>query len=259
MVFMKVINYISGIFSTRKSIYRYVEKSELESIVSTVINGFDTVNLRVDSIDSDLTKLKNNDSKIYKRLDELQSKYDSLVENYSDVKMDDNSINLVKLEFDNKLRDLEKKIMIKLDKSVLLKTNPLVETGAKNNVETNVVAKETNDVATDLSQSTIVFQQPKEKIVEVKPKVINTVFTEKSIKGMVPPSLHAVFNILLNIDTRLSYKQLAFKLDKKEATARSYVNDLRKYGVSIEEESGPNGRKYIRLSKRIRQEHIIPE
>ena len=129
------------------------------------------------------------------------------------------------------------------------------------------VATKSDNVATVLPQSQTLGPEvvlPQDRQVETvsvdKPVgVINTVVTEKSIMGKLPAALLPVYNVLLNAEKRISYSQLAERVGKKEATARSYVNDLRKYGVSIEEESGSNGRKFIRLSKRARQEHIIPE
>ena len=131
------------------------------------------------------------------------------------------------------------------------------------------VATESNDVATKLSQEPVQKPVPsvllpqgglvEHRVVETPIGVINTVVTEKSIKGKLPSALLPIYNVLLNAEKRISYAELAQRINKKEATARSYVNDLRKYGISIEEESGSNGRKFIRLSKRVRQEHIIPE
>ncbi len=133
--------------------------------------------------------------------------------------------------------------------------------------DSHSVATKSDNVATVLPQVQVSSQEgvlpqqiPEERISVEKPiGVINTVVTEKSIKGKLPAALLPVYSVLLNAEKRISYSELAERVGKKEATARSYVNDLRKYGVSIEEESGSNGRKFIRLSKRVRQEHIIPE
>ncbi|MBW6462186.1 MAG: hypothetical protein K0B07_04020 [DPANN group archaeon] len=90
-------------------------------------------------------------------------------------------------------------------------------------------------------------------------KPSRTIITSRNLNKVLPSALIPTFNELLNADKFLSYFELAKLLDKREATARAYVNDLRNRGVAVEEETRENGRKLVRLAKDIRQQYIIPE
>lgn len=125
-----------------------------------------------------------------------------------------------------------------------------------NNVTTqdNNVVSQINNVTTTSESSDVASN-----IVTTAFKPTRTVITSRNLNKVLPSALIPAFNELLNADKFLSYSELAKLLDKREATARAYVNDLRNRGVAVEEETRENGRKLVRLAKDIRQEYIIPE
>ncbi len=131
--------------------------------------------------------------------------------------------------------------------------------GVNNNVTTdnNNVIAQNNNVTTGIADKTAVGTQ--DNIVATAFRPTRTVITPRNVNKILPSALMPTFNELLNVDRFLSYAELAKVLGKQEATARAYVNDLRNRGISIEEETRDNGRKYVRLAKDIRQEYIIPE
>ena len=140
-----------------------------------------------------------------------------------------------------------------------LKSENVSGSGVYNNVTTddhNVVSQN-NNVTTDIADNSAVGIQ--DNIVATAFRPTRTVVTPRNVNKILPSALMPTFNELLNADRFLSYAELAKILRKQEATARAYVNDLRNRGISIEEETRDNGRKYIRLAKDIRQEYIIPE
>ena len=128
-----------------------------------------------------------------------------------------------------------------------------------NNVisQSNNVTPHNNNVTTNVADNNAVGTQ--DNIVATAFRPTRTVVTPRNVNKILPSALMPTFNELLNVDRFLSYAELAKHLGKQEATARAYVNDLRNRGISIEEETRDNGRKFIRLAKGIRQEYIIPE
>jgi len=94
---------------------------------------------------------------------------------------------------------------------------------------------------------------------KLQEKPIVTVLTRTNLDQTLPSSLIPTFNELLNAESFLTYAQLASRIGKKEATARAYVNDMKNRGVSFEEQALANGKKQIRLAKKVRQEFVIPD
>ncbi|MBW6451289.1 MAG: hypothetical protein K0B02_00980 [DPANN group archaeon] len=89
-------------------------------------------------------------------------------------------------------------------------------------------------------------------------KPTRTVVTSRNMNKVLVSSLIPVFNELLNAEKFLSYSELSKRLNKKEATARAYVNALKTYGVSIDEQTVSNGRKLVRLAKDVVRKYLIP-
>ncbi len=297
MVFIRVVRWIAGVFGSDRvdTSKRYVEKPEMDEIVEVVLSGFNALNSRMAVISSEynnfaqkvdlrLDGVESRGDDMFMRFESLQKSFDDLVSGTSSVGSDD--IERLREIFNDRIGDLEKQMSLNVGssdssavvtKEDLLEINKLfdeklksVESGVMSKVKDEInsigvgsdsVATRSDNVATELSHTLVLPQQKSiEHVTIEKPVgVINTVVTEKSIKGKLPAAILPTYNILLNAEVRISYAELAQRIGKKEATARSYVNDLRKYGISIEEESGSNGRKFIRLSKRARQEHMIPE
>ncbi|MCK5299811.1 MAG: hypothetical protein KAJ54_01540 [Candidatus Aenigmarchaeota archaeon] len=297
MVFIEVVRWIAGVFGSDRvdTSKRYVEKPEMDEIVEVVLSGFNALNSRMAVISSEynnfaqkvdlrLDGVESRGDDMFMRFESLQKSFDDLVSGTSSVGSDD--IERLREIFNDRIGDLEKQMSLNVGssdssavvtKEDLLEINKLfdeklksVESGVMSKVKDEInsigvgsdsVATRSDNVATELSHTSVLPQQKSiEHVTIEKPVgVINTVVTEKSIKGKLPAAILPTYNILLNAEVRISYAELAQRIGKKEATARSYVNDLRKYGISIEEESGSNGRKFIRLSKRARQEHMIPE
>jgi len=222
-------------------VYRGENNTEVEALRSVF-------NTRIAEIDKQLTMIGSNEIPVdvvsREDLSRLQEIFDEKL-----ATMDKGLVEKVKTQMEKEMKShyhLEK----------------MAEEMGKLSKKINDVGSRSHSVATKSNNVTTKLPQKKEieKITIEKPVgVINTVVTEKTIKGRLPHALLPAYNILLNAEKRISYAELAARIKRKEATARSYVNDLRKYGVSIEEESGPNGRKFIRLSKKARQEHMIPE
>ncbi|NOQ37245.1 hypothetical protein GQ472_00010 [archaeon] len=189
------------------------------------------------------------DSKHSSFVDELESLKRRLDVSAS-VKLNDHVKSIISDEVKNAVD------ILAAEKSVIENTSG---SSNYNNVTTdnNNVVAQNNNVTTDIANNSAVGTQ--DNIVATAFRPTRTVITPRNVNKVLPSALMPTFNELLNADRFQSYAELAKVLGKQEATARAYVNDLRNRGISIEEETRDNGRKYIRLAKGIRQEYIIPE
>lgn len=88
---------------------------------------------------------------------------------------------------------------------------------------------------------------------------ISRIITKKVINEGIPPSLAAVFNVLMDSEDFLTYRDIARKVGRSENTARSYINQLRKYGIVVEEMIMANGRKQVRLANVTKSKVMFPE
>ncbi len=210
-----------------------------ESVSSKVVPILDEIERKVSSLDSRHSSFVDELESLKRRLDVSAS-----------VKLNDHVKSIISDEVKNAVD------ILAAEKSVIENTSG---SSNYNNVTTdnNNVIAQNNNVTTDIAGKTAVGTQ--DNIVATAYRPTRTVITPRNVNKILPSALMPTFNELLNADRFQSYAELAKILGKQEATARAYVNDLRNRGISIEEETRDNGRKYIRLAKDIRQEYIIPE
>lgn len=95
----------------------------------------------------------------------------------------------------------------------------------------------------------------------IKPpkKTVRRIITKIRRTDDLPQSVRPALNTLLNAEHFITYAELAQSIGKKEATARSYVNQMRKYGITIDEISGDRGRKELKLANSVKQKYLVPE
>ncbi len=199
----------------------------------------------IDSLSSRLSGTQESNNRLKEDLDHLNSEMRS----YIDESINGSALRRVvderiKESVDNQLLENEnfKKVLSDISNNVTTKKQPVISSydNVTTNDEKHTRITEGNNVATAYNPT-------------------HTVVTSRNVNKVLPSAVLPTFNALLNADRFLTYGELADMIGRKEPTARAYVNDLRNRGVSIDEQTRENGRKLVRLSKSIRQEHIIPE
>ncbi len=206
-------------------------------------------------------------NEIEKKVSSLDSKHSSFVDELESLKRQLDVPASVKLN-DHVKSIISDEVRVAVDTLAAKKdaSANISDSEAGNNVTTdnnnvisqsNNVTPHNNNVTTNVADNNAVRTQ--DNIVATAFRPTRTVVTPRNVNKILPSAIMPTFNELLNVDRFLSYAELAKHIGKREATARAYVNDLRNRGISIEEETRDNGRKFIRLAKDIRQEYIIPE
>ncbi len=228
-----------GLYNTIRKQINVIDSKLDESVSSKIAPIIGDIERKVSSLDSRHSSFADELESLKRRLDVSAS-----------VKLNDHVKSIISDEV---------KMAVDTLAAERSKSENVSGSGVNNNVTTdnNNVAAQNNNVTTDIADRTAVVMQ--DNIVATAFRPTRTVVTPRNVNKILPSALMPTFNELLNVDRFLSYAELAKVLKKQEATARAYVNDLRNRGISIEEETRDNGRKYIRLAKDIRQEYIIPE
>lgn len=242
MVFSRIVSWVAGLFSSKKN-------EELDRVIELAVEGFTKVNSRIESMFSELAGLKS----------ELQA---SKTAQHGEMALVSSRLRSVEANATH----VEEVKSLRQELASLTQRVSTLEGIGKPAPEKrvpepshNIVATENNIVTTEKAP-VITPQAPVATAVATQPvKSARTVITRRNMSRVLPAALIPVFDELLNAEKFLSYAELAKRLGKKEATARAYVNELRTRGVAIDEETGPNGRKLVRLSKHVRREYMIPD
>lgn len=77
--------------------------------------------------------------------------------------------------------------------------------------------------------------------------------------GNLPSSLKGVIRVLFDNDTALNYQELADEMDKREATARSYVYRLKERNFPLEFVKEDGEKKRVKLPVEVTRRLAIPE
>ncbi len=246
MVFKRIASFFGGKKAQREQeVYSDYDVSDyINEIVQLVTEGFTHVNKRIDSISG----LASNNFSMVKSLSERHdAEISQVLARISDLSEDISSLREELSRFRKELDEL---------KQSLHKTHGKKHESDSGGARDNIVTTPPTDVATLLPHP----QHPQHHAITRQGAHSHpTLLTPENLSRALPPALLPVFNELLNAETFISYRELAKRLGKKESTARAYVNDLKKRGIEIEEQTSANGMKLIRLAKHIRQEYMIPE
>lgn len=85
---------------------------------------------------------------------------------------------------------------------------------------------------------------------------------DSTIQGVInelPNSLKGVVKTLFEGEAPLTYRELAERIDKKEATARSYVYRLTEKGFPLEFKEVEGERKKVKLPLKVKRQLTVPE
>lgn len=83
--------------------------------------------------------------------------------------------------------------------------------------------------------------------------------TIQEVINNLPNSLKRVVKVLFNSETPLTYQELAERMDKKEATARSYIYRLTEKGFPLESIEKEGERKKVKLPLKVKRQLTVPE
>lgn len=81
----------------------------------------------------------------------------------------------------------------------------------------------------------------------------------REVINALPDSLKRVIKILFESEAPLTYRELAERMDKKEATARSYVYRLTEKGFPLEFIEREGERKKVKLPLQVRRQLTLPD
>lgn len=235
MVFSRIGRWLSSIFGSSKD-------DELDKVIDLTVRGFTRTNSRMDGLSSELEGLKN----------ELQASRNA----------QDSNITLIASRLktlESSATHVEEVKSLRQELTVLQQHVNVLAVSTEKQSKKRIPKPSHNIVATENNIVTTQTAPVATAVATVPVKSARTVITRRNMNRVLPAALIPVFDELLNAEKFLSYANLAKRLVKKEATARAYVNELRTRGVAIDEETGPNGRKLVRLSKDVRREYMIPE
>lgn len=133
----------------------------------------------------------------------------------------------------------------------------------REDLKSKVGEEEFGQVEVEISQIKKLLQQIKrnsstERTVKKGKGQKGNSFTIQDMINQLPSSLRKVVKTLFEGEKPLSYSGLANRIEKKEATARSYVYRLKEKGFPLEFSNKAGERKKVKLPLRVKRQLTVP-